>query len=100
LYKSDTHFINEVLENFDENTYSTKSPNCTICVQENYLIFTNNEVGFSKEDVTNFCSLGSSRKNGKGIGMKSIFRITDKIFVTSNDFQFQLSCQKKNDEIE
>eukprot|EP01080_Neovahlkampfia_damariscottae_P004310 gene4310-7666_t len=97
LYKSDSHFIKEILQNFDENTYLNRSPSCSIYIQQNFLIFTNNEIGFSKEDVDNFCTIGKSRKQeSKGIGLKSIFRITDKVFLVSNDFQISLTSTKKN----
>jgi len=113
LYKSDSHFIKEILQNFDENKYLNRSPSCSIYVQENFLIFSNNEIGFTREDILNFCSFGKSRKkeneeyinggvNGscKGIGLKSIFRITDKFYLISNDFQICLTSTKKNQMIE
>jgi len=57
----------------------------------------NNEVGFKLENVRSLCSVGQSTKKErnqgyigeKGIGFKSVFRVTDSPHIFSNGLQFR-----------
>lgn len=57
----------------------------------------NNEVGFSEENIRALCDVANSSKKKqlgyigeKGIGFKSVFRVTDEPLIVSNGFRFSL----------
>jgi len=108
LYSKDTHFIFELIQNAEDNAYvegtqpsmvfrllqtdPTHTPGST-----GALIIQNNEVGFSAENVDAICSVGKSTKKKaqgyigeKGIGFKSVFRITTMPHIFSKGYQFRL----------
>jgi hypothetical protein len=111
LYAKDTHFIFELIQNAEDNDYEpNRKPNLRfeVCLQEidggfsPVLIVHNNETGFREKHVQALCRVGESTKKKaqgyigeKGIGFKSVFRITECPYVFSNGFQF---CLPKDDE--
>lgn len=111
LYAKDTHFIFELIQNAEDNEYQTnKSPSLRfkICQQEimgkteTILAVHNNEVGFHEKHVRAICQVGQSTKSKaqgyigeKGIGFKSVFRITSSPYVFSKGYQF---CLPERDE--
>lgn len=106
LYAKDTHFIFELIQNAEDNDYQANtSPNLRfeVCQQDidgqfvSVLIVHNNETGFQEEHVKGICQVGNSTKKKlqgyigeKGIGFKSVFRITKCPYIFSNHFQFCL----------
>ncbi len=99
LYKKKTHFVMELIQNAEDNTYNPDvQPYLRFLIKPDTLIVSNNEVGFSLEDVENICSVGQtakSKKKGlgyigeKGIGFKSVFKISPSPKIISNNFQFE-----------
>jgi hypothetical protein len=107
LNTKETHFILELLQNAEDNEYGGKQPELTLRIEaedptgislsDGCLVVLNNEVGFQPENVRSLCSVGQStkknRNNGyigeKGIGFKSVFRVTDSPHIFSNGFQFR-----------
>lgn len=110
LYSKDTHFIFELIQNAEDNSYEesterslvfrllltdlTNTPN-----SNGALLIENNEVGFSPENVDAICNVGKegSTKTGrdgyigeKGIGFKSVFRISSIPHIFSNRYAFNL----------
>jgi len=107
LYSKDTHFIFELIQNAEDNAYDGKEPTLSFRLSKNdptssqgsdgALIIQNNEVGFSPENVDAICAVGKSTKKKaqgyigeKGIGFKSVFRVTSTPHVFSNGYQFCL----------
>lgn len=107
LYSSDAHFIFELIQNAEDNTYYSEQPSLSLTLTKNdptgtknsngALIFQNNEVGFSPENVNAICAVGKSTKSKsqgyigeKGIGFKSVFRITSTPHILSNGYRFCL----------
>jgi hypothetical protein len=107
LYTKDTHFIFEIIQNAEDNEYSgtCETPSLEFSLQDinlgnsfvPALIVKNNEIGFEEKHVKAICQVGeSSKKNQpgyigeKGIGFKSVFRITNCPHIFSNGFQFAL----------
>ena len=108
LYAKDTHFIFELIQNAADNTYrSGESPRLSFRLCKNdptgtqkaagALIIQNNEVGFTRQQVEALCDVGNSTKNNsdgfigeKGIGFKSVFRITSNPYIFSNGYSFRL----------
>lgn len=108
LYSKDVHFILELIQNAEDNSYLASSePSLTFRLldqdqtgtsgAEGCLIIENNETGFSQRNVDALCSLGSSTKTKrdgyigeKGIGFKSVFKVSDVPHIFSGGYQFCL----------
>jgi len=96
------HFIMELIQNSDDNSYpEMKVPRMTITYKPGCLRIDTNEIGFSKSDVEAICSIGQSTKVGskkhseatgeKGVGFKSVFGVSDRVFITSGHYSFMFS---------
>ena len=110
LYNKHTHFIFELIQNAEDNTYRkqnthppyisfrlTKTDPTTTSGANGALIIQNNEIGFNHENVNAICAVGETTKKKdqgyigeKGIGFKSVFRVTDNPHIFSNGYQFSL----------
>lgn len=107
LYSKDTHFIFEIIQNAEDNSYKVPHPSLSLRLLNTdptdttgsggALIFQNNEVGFLRENVNAICAVGQTTKSEtqgyigeKGIGFKSVFRITSSPHILSNDYRFCL----------
>lgn len=107
LYSSDAHFIFELIQNAEDNVYQADQPSLSLTLTKTdptgtknsngALIFQNNETGFSIENVNAICAVGKSTKSKfqgyigeKGIGFKSVFRITSMPHILSNGYRFSL----------
>ncbi|KAH7657894.1 ATPase domain of HSP90 chaperone/DNA topoisomerase II/histidine kinase protein [Dioscorea alata] len=95
LYSQDSHFLLELVQNADDNSYpALVEPTLVFILQDTGVIVLNNEQGFSDKNIRALCDVGSSTKKGsnggyigqKGIGFKSVFRITDAPEIHSNGF--------------
>jgi len=95
------------IQNAEDNDYATENPHLRFVLTNTdsligykntaVLIVENNEVGFQKKHVEAICSVGQSTKSKdqgyigeKGIGFKSVFRITSCPYVFSQGFSFKL----------
>lgn len=113
LYSTDTHFIFELIQNAEDNTYDRVTPSLIFQLVKRdpletsgangALIIKNNEVGFSVANVSAICAVGETTKTNKeqgyigekGIGFKSVFRVTSKPYIFSNGYKF---CMPERDE--
>ncbi|KAI3440828.1 uncharacterized protein J3R85_003060 [Psidium guajava] len=95
LYSQDSHFLLELVQNADDNLYlENVEPTLTFILRDSGIIILNNERGFSAENIRALCDVGNSTKKGsragyigqKGIGFKSVFRVTDAPEIHSNGF--------------
>ncbi|KAJ0964906.1 hypothetical protein J5N97_026044 [Dioscorea zingiberensis] len=95
LYSQDSHFLLELVQNADDNSYPENvEPTLVFILQDTGVIVLNNEQGFSDRNIRALCDVGSSTKKGsdsgyigqKGIGFKSVFRITEAPEIHSNGF--------------
>ncbi|KAL5542662.1 hypothetical protein UlMin_010372 [Ulmus minor] len=95
LYSQDSHFLLELVQNADDNLYPENvEPTLTFILQDSGITVLNNERGFSAQNIRALCDVGNSTKKGsnagyigqKGIGFKSVFRITDAPEIHSNGF--------------
>ncbi|KAH6786758.1 hypothetical protein C2S52_006310 [Perilla frutescens var. hirtella] len=98
LYSQDSHFILELVQNADDNIYAEDvEPTLTFILQEKGIVVLNNEQGFSFNNIRALCDVGNSTKKGvntgyigkKGIGFKSVFRVTDAPEIHSNGFHIK-----------
>ena len=98
LYHEEFHFVFELIQNADDNEYNQLSgevPEIRFSFKPEYVLIENNEDGFEKENVEALCSVGQSTKRlkphkigEKGIGFKSVFKVTGNPHVFSNNFSF------------
>lgn len=115
LYKKHTHFIFELIQNAEDNRYEecapyppyisfrlTKTDPIGIPGSDGALIIQNNEFGFTCHNVDAICAVGRTTKKKaqgyigeKGIGFKSVFRVTENPHIFSNGYHF---CLPKRDE--
>ena len=108
LYSKDIHFIFELIQNAEDNFYEkTTEPSLIFHLlssdptntpgSNGALLIVNNEIGFSPENVAAICAVGKSTKTKsegyigeKGIGFKSVFRISSIPHIFSNGYTFNL----------
>ncbi|XP_025076268.1 uncharacterized protein LOC112553340 isoform X4 [Pomacea canaliculata] len=112
LYTKDTHFVLELVQNADDNTYpesltqasdapttrptgpNKNCPSVKFVIEADCVKVLNNECGFEETNVRALCDVGRSTKGKhkygyigqKGIGFKSVFRVTNRPEVHSNGF--------------
>jgi hypothetical protein len=94
LYSEDSHFVLELIQNADDNAYGGEvRPALLFIVDPSSITVLNNEVGFSADNIRALCNVGDSTKSQKkgytgqkGIGFKSVFRVTDKPSVHSGGY--------------
>ena len=108
LYTKPTHFLLELIQNADDNTYrgfdvnedgDNFGPSMKLIQAEDYLEVHCNEVGFKKANVEAICRIARSTKAAadkskgfigeKGIGFKSVFKVADVVWISSNDYTFK-----------
>ena len=101
LYSKDTHFVLELIQNADDNSYPAymadaraPPPSLNFLITEKVITVLNNEVGFSEGNIRAICDVGKSTKGAhragyigqKGIGFKSVFRVTHRPAIHSNGY--------------
>ena len=105
LYSSSTHYLHEILQNFEDAHYdhTHHKPLVKIYFDRSCIIFANNEIGFTPNDVNSLCSLSVSQKllnthiGNKGIGFKSSFLCTNNpIIISKPAWKFQFNLNEKN----
>ncbi|CAG14733.1 unnamed protein product, partial [Tetraodon nigroviridis] len=100
LYSKDTHFVLELIQNADDNTYPSEAgvlPALAFVVENDCITILNNEMGFQEKNVRAICDVGRSTKGKhkygyigqKGIGFKSVFKVTDCPEIHSNGFHLR-----------
>lgn len=105
LYSENIHFVYELIQNAEDNEYLAEiTPELNFIVDTSVIIVHNNEKGFSRDDVYAICDIADSKKRkseghigDKGIGFKSVFKITDEPHIFSNGFQFKFKYKDVND---
>ena len=99
LYSQDIHFILELIQNADDNFYTVanskgEQPTLVFKLDSERLSVFNNEDGFRGENLRALCDVGKTTKGKhrkgligqKGIGFKSVFRVTDTPEIHSSGF--------------
>ncbi|XP_057682155.1 uncharacterized protein wu:fj29h11 [Corythoichthys intestinalis] len=105
LYSKDTHFVLELIQNADDNSYPSDPdfvPSLAFVVERDCVTILNNETGFEEANIKAVCDVGRSTKGKhkygyigqKGIGFKSVFKVTDRPEIHSNGFHlfFDKNC--------
>ncbi|KAG9350267.1 hypothetical protein JZ751_026621 [Albula glossodonta] len=97
LYSKDTHFVLELIQNADDNSYPSSGevqPALAFVLERDCITILNNESGFEEKNIRAICDVGRSTKGKhkygyigqKGIGFKSVFKVTDRPEIHSNGF--------------
>ncbi|CAF3557216.1 unnamed protein product [Fusarium graminearum] len=106
LYTSNARFVFELLQNADDNDYSTavsqgQDPYVSFKVHPDKVTIECNENGFTHENLKAICAIGKSSKVGaagyigeKDIGFKSVFMAAWKVHIQSNKFSFSFTHRK------
>ncbi|XP_067859939.1 uncharacterized protein wu:fj29h11 isoform X2 [Heptranchias perlo] len=101
LYSKDTHFVLELIQNADDNKYppmnDEATPSLLFVVERDCIVLLNNECGFEEKNIRAICDVGCSTKGKheygyigqKGIGFKSVFKVTDSPEIHSNGFHIR-----------
>lgn len=108
LYSKDTHFVLELIQNADDNSYheSLLSNSCKDVPALKFIVgptsvtVLNNEVGFNEKNIRAICDVGRSTKGAhhlgyigqKGIGFKSVFRVTDTPEIHSGGYHIRFDA--------
>ncbi|CAF1258977.1 unnamed protein product [Adineta steineri] len=97
LYSEQGHFVLELIQNADDNHYSSDClPTLRFIVSSDRILVCNNEIGFQPDNVTAICNVGKSTKGKhkqgytghKGIGFKSVFMVSHRPEIHSGDYHF------------
>lgn len=100
-YTNLDHFLLELLQNADDNSYPDGSmPTVKMILEEGYFTLINNEKGFTPEDLYAITYAAASTKirdkragtyiGEKGIGFKSVFAVADWVEIHSPPYHFKL----------
>lgn len=110
LYSKETRFLYELIQNAEDNSYSTATaagelPFVAFKLYPDKIIVDSNEDGFSKSDIRAICSVGASTKKfsagyigEKGIGFKSVFKVASKVHIQSGPCSFAFSHTREDDD--
>lgn len=100
-YTEVDHFLLELIQNADDNTYRAgESPELSITLENTGCTFRCNESGFTADNVFAICYAAASTKKRepgnrsfigeKGIGFKSLFAVAEAVEIHSGEYHFEL----------
>ncbi|MHA1583593.1 MAG: sacsin N-terminal ATP-binding-like domain-containing protein [Candidatus Baldrarchaeia archaeon] len=92
-----TRFIMELLQNAEDACMEINNENgfFKIHLNNRRIKIVHNGKPFDEKDLESLCAIGSSKKPEKGyigylgIGFKSVFKVSDKVYVFSGPFRFK-----------
>lgn len=117
IYQKDTHFVFELIQNAEDNNYdNNKHPSLTFKLlkkdftetedTDGVLVIENNEIGFTKDNISAICKVGESTKTKlegyigeKGIGFKSVFKVSAAPYIISNGYSIMLPKDDKESKL-
>ncbi|CAF1609378.1 unnamed protein product, partial [Adineta ricciae] len=105
LYSSSVHFLDELIQNAEDNLYTEpSSPSLRIELNHDYILFSNNERGLRYCDVSAICSLAVTTKTGerkhigeKGVGFKSVFAASNQPALFSHAWRFRFEVPGRDE---
>lgn len=103
MNEKSTHFLLELLQNADDNTYThCSTPTINFPYKSGSLRVECNEDGFTADNVEAICDIHKSTKAGsagytgeKGIGFKSVFKVADAVWISSLQYTFKLDKREQ-----
>lgn len=101
MYTDRDRMFYELLQNADDAS-SKRGVKVMVQIQNNYLIFTHDGLSFSRQDFRSIVSTANStkrldrKKTGyKGIGFKSVFTDSEKVYIKTGGFFFVFDKKAK-----
>ncbi|CAH0037964.1 unnamed protein product [Clonostachys solani] len=100
LYQKSSRFLMEILQNADDCSYDDPTPTMELTYRNGRLRIDYNEVGFTRRDVEALCSISSTKLKSmnqtgeKGIGFKSVFKMSDQAQVLSGHYSFAFDAKR------
>ena len=87
LYSRDTHFVLELVQNADDNSYPEEDsdagfPSLVFVLKRDKIVVLNNEVGFVEKNIRALCDVGRSTKGAHRYGYIGL-SIPQNVFVVS-----------------
>ena len=101
LYQTSSRFLMEILQNADDCSYHDPNPTIEMTYRHGRLRIDYNEVGFTEADVEAICRLSSTKMASlnqtgeKGIGFKSVFKMSPQVWVLSGHYSFKFDAKRK-----
>jgi hypothetical protein len=97
LYQTATHFLLELIQNADDNSYNVDAPTLSIAYSPGLVRVDCNERGFTKkhvEAISRICHSTKGKKKAgfigeKGIGFKAVFKVASKVWISSGYYSFR-----------
>lgn len=99
LYQTPTHFLLELIQNADDNSYTAEVPTLSIWYSKGLIRVDCNERGFTRKNVDAICRICQSTKSGrsksagfvgeKGIDFKAVFKVAHKVWISSGHYSFR-----------
>src|SRR5262249_14687219 len=97
IYADGVHFILELVQNAEDNEWGEAAQELRFIFSRTHLHVLNIETGFGDPSVRAICDVSRSTKTKakghigeKGIGFKSVSRVTDEPQIFSNGYKFRL----------
>lgn len=101
IYAEERRFIAEIIQNSDDASIGDKHLGIEIHFFKNYILIGHRGKPFDDKDVKSICYAGDSTKlkdkfttGYKGIGFKSVFAFSNKVFIISGGYQFRFEKQE------
>ena len=96
LYSRDTHFVLELVQNADDNSYPEDEPvagfpSLVFVLEKDKIVVLNNEVGFMEKNIRALCDVGKSTKGAHRYGY---IGITAQICSHSLEYDHALTLNK------
>lgn len=102
-YPENAHFIYEIIQNAEDSSYVKNNfAELKFLLLDEGILILSNQDGFTDEDIKSICYMSSGEKiakkdqfiGEKGLGFRSVFKITNTPCVSSNEYKFYFDKKK------
>jgi len=102
-YPDNAHFIYEIIQNAEDSSYlKNKKAELEFHLLDNGILVLSNQDGFTDDDIRSICVMASGGKiarkdqfiGEKGLGFRSVFKITNTPCISSNGYEFYFDKQQ------
>ncbi|CAF4060287.1 unnamed protein product [Rotaria magnacalcarata] len=108
LYLEQGHFVLELIQNADDNQYTSDiMPTLRFTLSPERILVCNNEIGFQPNNIMAICNVGASTKGKhkqgyaghKGIGFKSVFMVSHRPEIHSRNYHICFNTANGTEQI-